>query len=578
MTGPGVSITPLPAPPLPAGRPNLVFTGFMGTGKTTAGKEAAAELGLPFVDVDDLIERRAGSPVATIFARDGEDAFRAHERRAIEDVARLSATVVATGGGAVLHDEAFDALKRTGEVVVLTATPSALVARLRGGRGRPLLRRDGPRASGDAGADGIAGADAGAALEARLEALLEERAARYLAAGQPLDTSRAIRRAASRAGVERYRASAGPHADAARIAVALPAPAAAYQVLIGRDALRHLPRELCSALPALSRAVVVREAAVDASAGAAVDAALVGAGISTIPVTVAGGEPGKRLGTVTALWDAFRDAGVTRTDAVVVVGGGATLDTIGFAAATYARGVPLVNVPTTLLAMVDASIGGKVAIDHGGTKNLVGAFHHPSLVVIDAAMLDSLPRPLIRHGLAEAIKEAVLASPAMLDLLDVAPLDGAGLPRHLDWVVEQAVRIKAAYVAADPRDGGLRHSLNLGHTFAHAIESATGYGVPHGEAVAVGVVAAARLGEREGVTPPGSAARIRATFERLGLPVDLPAGVDAGAMVTAVSSDKKRRGDRAVFVVPAPGGAALIEGLDPTDALTILQPREAAAR
>ena len=551
MTRNEISSTILAAPDLPPGRPNLVVTGFMGTGKSTAGREAANLLGFPFVDTDALIERRTGRSVQALFAEEGEAGFRALERTALRDVARLSGTVIATGGGAVLHDEEFALLKSTAEVIVLTADPAVMAARVRAGEGRPMLRDERP-------------------IEERIRELVDARAERYAAAGTPIDTSHGIRKSAAREAVARYRRAAGPDASLARFEVA--APGSASSVLIGRDAFERLPTELCAAMPALVLAVVVAEEAVAGPGGPAerVAASLAGNGIRCIPATVAGGERRKDLATVTALWDAFRAAGLSRTDAVIAVGGGATLDAVGFAAATYARGVPLVNVPTTLLAMVDASLGGKVGIDHDATKNLIGAFHHPSAVVADPDVLETLPSAVVRHGLAEAVKAAVIASPAMLDVLDRAPLDGRGLPTHIEWIVEQAVRIKGAYVAADPADRGLRHSLNLGHTFAHAIESASGYEVAHGDAVAIGTIAAARLGERFDMTPAGTAGRLRATFERFGLPAHAPAGLDGEAMAAAMRSDKKRRAGRSVFVVPAEGGAALLEGIDPHDALQAL--------
>ncbi len=547
MTRGEAATTLLPAPELPPGRPRLILTGFMGTGKSTAGREAAAALGLPFVDLDRLIEARAGRSIPDVFATGGEPAFRALERDAMADAARLSATVVATGGGAVMQREAFDELARGAEVVVLTADPATIERRVRSGAGRPML--------------------AGEDVDARIRRLFEERSERYAEVGAALDTSHAIRGVAGPEAADRYRlrAADGP----TRIDV--PGPAGPYPVLIGRGALDELPTELCAALPSCAAAAVVSEPAVASPIATAVTDALRATGIRVMSLTVPGGETGKTVEAVADLWDALRDAGLSRTDAVVAVGGGATLDAVGFAAATFARGVPLVNVPTTLLAMVDASLGGKVAIDHAGSKNLVGSFHHPSLVVTDPAALETLPGELVRHGLAEAVKEAILASPAMLDVLETEPLDARGLPRHLDWVVEQAVRIKAAYVGADPFDRDVRHSLNLGHTFAHAIESATAYGVAHGDAVAAGTVAATRLGERLAITAPGTAERARALFERLGLPVRAPAAAGRDAMIAAIGSDKKRRGARAVFVVPAPGGAALVEGLDPRDALTALE-------
>ena len=249
----------------------------------------------------------------------------------------------------------------------------------------------------------------------------------------------------------------------------------------------------------------------------------------------------------------------------MAIGGGAVLDAAGFCAATYARGIALVNVPTTLLSMVDASLGGKVAIDHAGAKNLVGSFHPPRLVLADPAVLASLPERELRTGLAEVVKAGILASPLLLDVLETE--DPTAI---LEWIVEQSVRIKAGYVAADPRDAGVRRSLNLGHTFAHAIESASDYAVSHGEAVASGLVAAARLGTHHGITDPAVEERTLSILEHLGLPTSPPAGLDTDRMLSAIAADKKRRSGKAVFVVPAPGGAALLEGLDPAEALTHL--------
>jgi 3-dehydroquinate synthetase len=251
---------------------------------------------------------------------------------------------------------------------------------------------------------------------------------------------------------------------------------------------------------------------------------------------------------------------------VVAVGGGAVLDVAGLAAATYARGVALVNVPTTLLAMVDAGLGGKVAIDHGAAKNLVGAFHPPRLVLADPAVLRSLPDRELRSGFAEIVKAAVLASPLLLDVLEREDVGD-----RLEWVVEQAVRVKAGYVAADSRDRGLRRSLNLGHTFAHAIEAASEYRVSHGEAVACGLIAAARLGAHHGVTDPRLEGRLHAILERLGLPTLAPEQLDRARLLEAIAADKKRRSGHAAFVVPASGGAALLEGVDPAEAMSCLK-------
>jgi 3-dehydroquinate synthetase len=295
--------------------------------------------------------------------------------------------------------------------------------------------------------------------------------------------------------------------------------------------------------------------------------ALEGRGLRAALIARPGGEAGKTLGEAGVLWERFLEAGLGRDDLVVAVGGGATLDAAGFAAATYMRGVALVNVPTTLLAMADAALGGKVAVDHAGVKNLAGAFHQPRAVLVDPDALASLPARDRTGGLAEVVKSGVLAAPAVLDLL--AGADDA-------WAVEQAVRVKAAYVGADPLDRGLRRSLNLGHTFAHAIEAATGYAVPHGEAVAIGLAAAARLGASLGITDPALDARIRRTLEELGLPREPPEELDPARVTEAMRGDKKRRGAEVPFVVPTGGGAEVVEGVPPEQAISALLPERAA--
>lgn len=545
-----LSRTFLPAPPLPPGRPRLVLAGFMGTGKTEAGRRAAARLGLPFVDADDVAARRSGRSIVEIFQRNGEAAFRRLEEQVLADLAHLSGVVIATGGGAVLHTEAFAAVCEGAEVAVLTAAPEVLAERIGRSGGRPLVRTDDPGA---------------------ITRLLPERGALYAAAGGPLDTTTRSPDEVAAELVARYRRRAGEPATGTPVRIEVASRGGSYPVLVGGGAIEFLAAELAKLRPDVGTAVIVVDEQVESTVGPRVTEVLRAGGIETgARYRLPAGEAAKSLSCAADLWTWFRAEGLDRTGVVVAVGGGATLDVAGFAAATYARGVPLVNVATTLLACVDASLGGKVAIDHDDVKNLVGSFHDPTLVVADTSTLGSLPRRVFRAGLAECVKAAVLASPAMLELLG-GPSDGDELPVPVEWIVEQAVRIKAAYVAADPGDRLLRQSLNLGHTFAHAIEAATDYAVPHGEAVAVGLVAAARLGAEVGGTGPDLPGSVQSTLERLGLPVRPPAGLSQQRLRAAVAGDKKRRSGRPVLVVPAAGGAELVEGLTAEDVLAKLR-------
>lgn len=537
-------------PALPAGRPRLVITGFMATGKTTSGQAAAKRLGLPFFDLDQVVEARAGMSIPALFDQRGEGGFRALERRAMVDAARLSGAVVATGGGAVAGDGWSD-LASGSEVAVLTTRPAELLRRLDTGGERPLLEGD---------------------VESRTYELLRRRAPAYEGAGRPLDTTSL---AFDDVGAElalRYPASLD---RAVRISVRTPGGARPF--VIGEGALDRLGEEVGAALSDCGAVVVVFDPRVGGAAERASES-LRSAGVDVLAsLTLPSGETAKDMATLARLWTAFAEAGLDRTGAVVAVGGGAALDAAGFAAATFARGVPLVNVPTTVLAMVDASLGGKVAVDHAGVKNLAGAFHHPHLVVADPSLLRSLPGPAYRAGLAEVAKAFMLASPLALEAIPGLRLDDPG-SSDVVWAVEQAVRIKAAYVEADPFDLGVRHSLNLGHTFAHALESATGYGMLHGEAVAVGLVACARLGVATGHSPEALPDRFAAALGALGLRVEPPGDLDEGALVRAMGADKKRAGGRLRFVVPVEDGAELIDGVEPAAALSALFNRALLAR
>ena len=537
-TDTAVEIVPLPAPTLAPGRANLVLAGFMGTGKTAVGRLVAADLDLPFLDLDEAIARQAGQSVTEIFAAEGEAGFRARERAALRDAARLSGTVIATGGGAPLHRASFAPVAASGVVVLLTADPDELVLRLSEGPKRPLLRGD---------------------LRTRIGELLDARRPEYDRLGPPVVTTGRAVADVAREVAARYR-DAAPQAA---VSLAIPTGGTTTRVIVGHGALARSADALREALPGTVRAAIVADSAVAATHGASVAAALREAGIEPIgPITLPAGEDAKTADVLSWLWDRLREADVDPSAAIVAVGGGAALDLAGFAAATYARGLPLVNVPTTVLAMADAAVGGKVAIDHAGAKNLVGAFHPARLVIADPDVCGTLPTEVLRQGLAEVVKSLVLAAPTAIALAAEAPLD---------WSVEQSLRVKAAYVAADPVDRGVRRALNLGHTYAHAIESASDHRVPHGDAVAMGLVAAARLGAFLGTCDPGLAQHVATVLERLGLPTTAPP-LDEDRLLAALSADKKRAAGKVRFVVPAEGGAALVTGVDPREALAMLRP------
>ncbi|MHB1527131.1 MAG: bifunctional shikimate kinase/3-dehydroquinate synthase [Candidatus Dormibacteria bacterium] len=539
-----VTTTEILPPSLPRGRSNLVLTGFSGAGKTTVGRAVADRLGLPFVDLDEVVATRAAMSVEQIFERGGEAGFRSLERAALADAAKLSACVVATGGGAVTNREEFARLADGSVVVVLHCELEETERRLARSHPRPLLQ---------------VGQTQG------LEALMGERSAAYAEVGSVVETTgRDVGVVATEvAGL--YHASQPPGPASIRVSDGQ----TSYPVVVGRSALLGLGASLGAEMPTASRVVLIADSKVADTAGTAAAAALRQQGLKVARLAVPAGEAAKRIEVVAWLWERLAGLGADRHDVVVAVGGGGALDAIGFAAATFARGLPLVNVPTTLLAMADAAIGGKVAIDHAGTKNSVGSFHQPRLVVADPEVLATLPDQILRQGVPEIVKSGVLGSPLMLELS--RQYLGDGSHRDWSWLVEQSVRIKAGYVAADSADLGPRQALNLGHTFAHGLEAASAYTLSHGEAVAVGLVAAADLGHRLGISPEPLSSELAELLAAFGLPCRIPSGLDPARIRQAIAGDKKRRAGRSVFVIPRrDGGAHLVAGLDTDWALRSL--------
>ena len=333
----------------------------------------------------------------------------------------------------------------------------------------------------------------------------------------------------------------------------------AYDVLIGPDLLDHLGEHL--PVPAAAqRAAVVTVGPVAALYADRVLEGLRSAGLQAYDVLVPDGEEAKSLTTLDGLFHRFAAIPLGRDDVVVALGGGVAGDLAGFAAATWHRGVPVIQIPTTLLAQVDSAIGGKTGVNLAEGKNLVGAFHQPSVVIADTSTLATLPPRERRAGLGEVAKYGFIDDPALLELLEARP-DAAveGDAEVLTEVVRRGVTVKARIVAADERESGERALLNYGHTFGHAIETSTGYGTyRHGEAVALGMVAAARLGELMGLSEAGLADRTVALLDRLGLPTG-GLRADPAELWTLLERDKKARNGVRFVICRRPGEAVLVD-------------------
>ena len=335
----------------------------------------------------------------------------------------------------------------------------------------------------------------------------------------------------------------------------------AYQVVVGTGVLAELPALVGQA----ARTVVVVHPEGLGEVARPVCGVLSGAGYTVHGEQVPAGEAAKTVSVAADLWSRLAGHRLTRSDAIVGVGGGATTDLAGFVAATWLRGVRLILVPTTLLAVVDAAVGGKTAVNIEAGKNLVGAFHPPAGVLADLAVLESLPAADYVSGLAEVIKAGFIADPAILDLVEDDP-EGAVVPhgRHARELVERAVRMKAEVVAADPREAGRREILNYGHTLGHAIERVERYQIRHGEAVAIGMVYAAELARLAWLDAP-TRDHHRRVLTAVGLPTTFLPGAWP-ALRQAMAVDKKTRGARMRFVVlDGPARPAILD--DPPEDL-----------
>ena len=455
--------------------PFLALTGFMGSGKTSVGWKVAALLGWRFVDLDEaFVEAQRGS-IPDFFASEGEAAFRAMECEILERVISgdpgEAGLVIALGGGTLESPEAADMLRERGGVVFLDVDPEEAWARVQG-TPRPLARDN---------------ESFRALLARRREAY--ERAADWVL---PVETKTVDQLAEEvvelvRLAGDRWQTLWGRR---------LTATERSCLIVGGTDALASLTSEAAAAHAGGSRLFVITDKNVMAAWGAKI-VSLLGDSPADGVFVVEPGEASKSVITLERCWDWLADRGARRDDVVVALGGGVVGDLAGFAAATYQRGVSLWQIPTTLLAQVDSSVGGKTAVDLGAGKNLVGAFYQADLVVVDPATLTTLSHEDYVGGLGEVVKHALLMSPAVLagleaDAQRIVTRDLTVVGR----VVKESIGYKVSIVEGDEKERGERAVLNLGHTVAHAIEVVEGFGsIAHGHAVALGLLAALALSE-----------------------------------------------------------------------------------
>jgi shikimate kinase/3-dehydroquinate synthase len=493
----------------------IFLYGPSGSGKSTVGKTLAEQLEAGFVDIDTEIERTAGIFIPQIMSEQGEPAFRDLEAAELQKAIQSGAGVVSLGGGALLRASNRELAEAAGVVVYLDADVDTLVGRLRNdpSNPRPLLAGE---------------------LREKLAGLLERRADHYnsfdlrIATKEltPEEIGWQIQRL-----IGHFRVSG------------MGAP---YDVLCqagALDDLSNLLRERGLTGPL----ALVADSNVAPLYGQDLLSSLQGAGFEASLLTIPAGEQHKSLETVYALWRDLLAAGLDRKSTLVALGGGVTTDLAGFAAATYMRGIPWVAVPTSLLGMVDASVGGKTGFDLPEGKNLVGSFHPPRLVLADPEVLSTLPERELRCGLAEAVKSGIIDDPDLFELCTVS-FDQIG-PR-LEELVRRSMAVKAKVITIDPYERGIRAALNLGHTFGHAVESVSNFELGHGEAIAIGMVVEARLAERLGLATAGLSEEIGVTLSDLGLPTAIPSDLSREAIIQTMRLDKKKSSGVVRFALP----------------------------
>jgi len=525
---------------------NIILTGFSFTGKSEVGREVARRLGWRFVDSDDEIVALAGKDIPDIFAQDGEEQFRKLERQVLARVCEGERQVISTGGGAIVDPRNRELFARRGVLICLEAKPQTIYNRLLAAQQtdhivRPLLAVPDP-------------------LQ-RIESLKASRQPYYALADWLVQTDnltveqtadeviRGFRRVSAQKGGARY-------FEGASFAVATPTES--YPVFVGWGLLDELGQRMRQAGLG-NLAYIISDEEVFSHHGARASESLRRAGFAVESFVVPPGEKTKTVDTAVRLYDWLVERRAERVHAIVALGGGMVGDLAGFVAATFLRGMPLVQVPTTLVAMADSSIGGKVAVNHPQAKNLIGAFYQPRLVIADVSTLSTLPKRELVSGWAEVIKHALILDLDFFRFLEgnaerLAKLE----PEATAEAIRRSASLKAGVVSEDEREWGRRMILNYGHTIGHGLEAATDYErFLHGEAVAIGMMGAAMLSQRLGLISKDVVLQQRGLIQRLGLPTTC-SGIGVDGIMRAMELDKKVRAKAVRWVLLEEIGRAVL--------------------
>ena len=511
---------------------NVFITGFSGTGKTTTGHEVARLLGWTFVDMDDEIVASTGTAIEDIFKQHGEEGFRRLERETLSQISRADRQVVSTGGGTIMDERNRATMDSSGVVVLLEARPDTIIRRLRQQRveqGTDLVAR--PMLDSDD-------------LRQRVHSLKSERQFNYTLAHwtvhtdllTPAEAAAEVVRGLDTVTDHRTHASDSPDPD---LAAEVRTSSGSYPLWVGWDIIEELADRVRSVLDTRV-AYVISDIGAQPQARR-VQVSMERAGIPTHLFFIPSGEQSKTLEMAQRIYTWLAGLKAERGHLILAVGGGVVGDLAGFVAATFLRGIPYAQVPTTLLAMMDASIGGKTAVDLPQGKNLVGAFYQPKFVLADVSTLQTLPERELNSGWAEALKHGLIMDESLLCTFESQRESIRSLePEIATDVIRRSMAIKAAVVSKDEKETlGIRVLLNYGHTIGHGLEAATGYSqYLHGEAVSVGMMGAARIGCDVGLMSADDVERQKSVLADYGLPLHAR-GVDPDRVLDAMRSDKK---------------------------------------
>jgi len=545
--------------------PSIFLVGMMGSGKTTIGKNLARTLQRSFVDLDHEIEARCGVRIPVVFEIEGEAGFRKRESQVLDEISQVPHLILATGGGAIITPENREFLKQRGLVVYLRASVEDLYRRTARDRNRPLLANGDPRAT--------------------LQRLLLEREPLYESVADiVLDTGSSTISAVVHELIERIREFNLSHAalgsnwptqdnlnasapllfsigTLSMYAVDVATPGGHYPIHIAPGRLDFVGKSIP---PDATMVAVVTNPVVDQLYGDRVRQSIQAQGFKTLTISLPDGETYKDWATLNTIFDQMLAAQLDRRAVIVALGGGVIGDMAGFAAAVYMRGIRFVQVPTTLLAQVDSSVGGKTAVNHPLGKNMIGAFYQPIAVEIDTDVLSTLPDREITAGLAEVVKYGLIMNADFFDWCEQhATALKARDPALLGEAIRRSCAFKAQIVSADERESGQRAILNLGHTFGHAIEAGLGYGQwLHGEAVGCGLIMAAALSAKVAGFSATDVARVEKIVSDIGCPTRAPRLSGIEEWLTHMQGDKKSQAGTIHFVVMPHIGQAHVTPAD----------------